>query len=232
MKKKLLIVTPILACKSEIHPIIKSLAFLENDFQLDFFDPLETVDITIEPYFLQWEQFFKANIGRYEGFIGFSFGGMILQQCFPVFEKEQGNKPIFLCSTPSFANESLSKKLTAVIDLCNAGKVSEALEALTKAVVLAPETPTPVTVENPEQAASRLTLGLKRALETDSRSILNTSLVQYWHLVGAQSQLVNQGNVTTAKRGQLIIVPDAGMRVLQDNPSYCQRVIRDKLCVL
>ncbi len=67
-------------------------------------------------------------IEHYDIFFGFSFGGVILQQCFSLFE--QFRKHIILFSTPTFANDALIKKLGEVISLSKEHRLNDALVSL------------------------------------------------------------------------------------------------------
>jgi hypothetical protein len=77
-------------------------------------------------------------------------------------------------------------------------------------------------VEDPKHAALRLRLGLQFILETDSRALLLATKLNYLHLIGEDSKLVNYHNVVVPIFAKLIIVPKAGMRVIQNNFLYCR----------
>ena len=49
--------------------------------------------------------------------------------------------------------------------------------------------------------------------------------------MGEASQLVNVKNVVMAKTGSLLLVPNAGMRVLQSNRLFCERAILERLTI-
>ncbi|HHS7963496.1 TPA: hypothetical protein ACTSD9_003103, partial [Legionella pneumophila] len=102
----------------------------------------------------------------------------------------------------------------------------EALSTLYQAVY-APH-PIPVTslrYLNRELAIKRLIFGLTKVLKTDCVSILNHCNVNHFHLIGEKSQLVNTNNVIKPPCGQLIVVPEASMRVLESNPTFCKKII-------
>ncbi|RUQ90061.1 hypothetical protein [Legionella septentrionalis] len=226
-KKRILVIAPVLAQSTDIKAIANSLAFLAGEYELDYIDPLSQYrDASPAEFYLQWQKKLSEAINSYEVFLGFSFGGVILQQCFPIFASAQ--KTIMLFSTPSFADETLVQKLGEVIRLCKENQVQAALLQLHHYVACKPG-PANFKLDDSSAAARRLILGLERVLSSDSRAILHTTEVRYWHFIGAQSNLVNLQNVVVAKRGRLCVIPNAGMRVLQDNPQHCQALIWQRL---
>lgn len=229
MKKRILVLVPVMPDQSDIESIAKTLTFLQGDFQLDFLDPLSILEpVSKEAYYQLWQNELAKRLNDYEGFFGFSFGGVILQQCFSLFAATPKN--ILLFSTPTFADEGLQKKLGEVIRLCQENKVGEALRYLYPQVFY-PNLPPPEAflVADEKEAARRLIFGLQRVLETDSRKILNDTRVDHLHLIGEYSRLVNLDNVTQPKTGRLVVVPKAGMRILQDNESFCHNLIVQRL---
>ncbi|KTD33356.1 hypothetical protein Lnau_3004 [Legionella nautarum] len=229
MKKRILALGPVMPHEFDIEGIAKDLSFLNENFQLDFIDPLMNMDaLPTGLYYLSWQRELADQLSNYDAFLGFSFGGVILQQCFSVFEGT--NKPILLFSTPTFANEPLREKLGRVIALCKKNWVMEALKTLYKEVFY-PNKPPQINYNRYDQelAARRLIFGLQRVLDTDSTQIVSHSAVEHLHLIGEFSNLVNVDNVITPKVGQLIIVPQAGMRVLHDNHAFCQKLIVEYL---
>ncbi len=108
MKKKILVILPDLPQKSFIEPIAQSLLFLNDDYQIDFVDPFDISDDVLgDAYYHRCQLWMKQEMSSYDAFFGFSFGGVILQQCFPLFEEM--NKPIVLFSTPTWADDALQK---------------------------------------------------------------------------------------------------------------------------
>ncbi len=59
--------------------------------------------------------------------------------------------------------------------------------------------------------------------------VVNNTKVDHLHLIGECSNLVNNENVVAPKTGCLVQVPQAGMRVLQDNLPFCQKIIIERL---
>lgn len=232
MKKRILVLAPVMPQESDIAGIANTLVFLHKDFQIDFIDPLSVSDaLSNAAYYRYWESTLKKQLAYYDAFLGFAFGGVILQQCFSLFTGIK--KPILLFSTPSFANESLQEKLGKVIRLCKETRVIEALSYLYDEVFYPNKPPViDYAAYNKDIVARRLIIGLQRVLDTDSTNILKDTTVDHLHLIGECSNLVNSANVIAPKTGLLLIVPAAGMRVLQDNQVYCKNLILERLGVV
>lgn len=229
MKKRILALAPVMPQESDIEGIAATVSFLNNEYQIDFIDPLSIGDeLSNKAYYQLWKDELSKRLTAYNAFLGFSFGGVILQQCFSLFDSVK--KPIVLFSTPTFADEELQKKLGGTIRLCKENRVIEALNYL-YCEVFYPNKPPQEALEtnNETLAAKRLIAGLQRVLDTDSRTILQESTVEYLHLIGQYSHLVNADNVLSSKFGRLEPVPAAGMRVLQDNQAFCKKMILERL---
>ncbi len=220
---------PDLPQKSFIEPIAKSLLFLHEDYYLDFIDPFDiSGGVPGDAYFQHCQLWMKKVIAQYDAFFGFSFGGVILQQCFPLLERV--NKPVVLFSAPAFADDALQKKLGGVISLCKAKRIDDALTMLYQHVFYPNKmVQNSFELTNKDDAAARLVFGLQHVLDTNSRPILQRTTVEYLHFIGECSDLVNTKNVIVAKKGQLFLVPHAGMRVLQDNLAFCKQRILESL---
>lgn len=228
-KKKILVLTPDTPDPSYIESVVTPLDFLNEEYTIHPLDSLSIMDnVSKDNYYRLWAQELTKHLPHYDAFFGFSFGGVILQQCFPVFAKV--SKPIILFSTPTFADKALAKKLGQVISFCERHEVYEGLESLYQYVYH----PNPIPLQshkplNIELAAKRVIFGLSRVLETDSTSVLLENEVKHMHLIGEKSQLVNKENVIAPRNGTLLRVPNAGMRMLRDNPSFCRKAILEIL---
>jgi len=220
--KKVLIIGPVLAEWVEIQGILNTLHFLDKEYKIEIIDPLSniTAEMNENVFFSQWRVKLKPLIAEYHAFLGFSLGGTILQTVFDYFENTK--KPVVLFSVPSFADALLRDRLGTIIRLIKEKSVEAAIAAKNQ-LVFYPAVPPEYKkiVSNPINAAFRLSFGLRCVLAMDSRSLM-TKNVNYLHFIGEKSQLVNRHNVMTSSPTQLIEVPMAGMRVLTDNPEYCQ----------
>lgn len=228
-KKKIITIGPVSAQPEDIATIANSLSFLNEDYHIDYLDSLSIMhDVPNKDYYQLWKQKLTSYIDDYDAFLGFSFGGVILQQCFSLFAKAP--KPIILFSTPTFADPTLKEKLGKVIRLCQENRLEDALKALYQPVFYPHKMPV-LTIDsiNKAQAYARLIFGLTRVLNTDARTLLQENKVPHLHLIGENSNLVNCNNVLAANHGHLISVPRASMRMLQDEPLFCQKVILEAL---
>ncbi len=227
--KKILLIPPDTPDPSYIDTVVSPLSFLAAEYSIHPIDSLSLMDdVPLTTYYELWKDKLRACIPHYDAFFGFSLGGVILQQCFSLFTAIK--KPIILFSTPSFVNDALAKKLNEVISLCKTNQLDNALQQLYQYVYYPNQIPTqPARILNPDNAAQRVIYGLNRVLETDSTPILKENTVNHLHLIGTHSRLVNQDNVIAPKTGTLLKVPDAGMRMLRDNPAYCQKAVLEAL---
>lgn len=229
-KKKIITIGPVSAQPEDIASIANTLSFLDEDYTIDYLDSLSIMqNVPNKAYYQLWEQKLAPYIDNYDAFFGFSFGGVIIQQCFSLFAKV--HKPIILFSTPTFADNTLTEKLGKVISLCQEKKLEEALYALYQPVFYPNKMPPLLTVAPPykKQAYERLIFGLTRVLNTDATAILQENKVAHLHLIGDNSNLVNSKNVIAPNNGRLIIVPHSSMRMLQDNRLFCQKIILEAL---
>lgn len=221
--KKILVIGPALAQWSEIERISESLNFLNCQYAVDYIDPLETLtkDTKRIDFFNSWEIKIKLLLDNYDAFFGLSLGGVILQKNFNLFK--QRNKSLVLFSVPSFSDAPLLKKLDSVINLIREKSVIDGINELSR-FVFYPFAIPKCSILNDcdlDQAALRLSYGLQFVKETDSRLALKETSINYLHLIGQESLLVNNKNVVAFSGCQLEIVPRAGMRVLQNNLDYC-----------
>lgn len=224
--KKILVIAPILSQWSDVKHIDSSLKFLSDRYDLTIVDPLSDTDFKMskEDFFKRWRKNLKDNLNSYDIFMGFSLGGAVIQQNFDLFSGL--NKKIILFSTPSFADEFLSKRLGEVISLIEEKSLVTAIDKKNK-YVFYPNLPPDqdYNISDQEKSAYRLLFGLRVVLDVDARLLLKNATVPYLHLIGRESKLVNHKNVYVSSVGQFVSVPSAGMRVLQDNLSYCRPLI-------
>lgn len=192
-KKKILTLGPITAHPDELLSIANTLTFLDKTHTIDYLDSLLIMeDLPNTAYYKLWEEKLTTYLTDYDAFLGFSFGGVIIQQCFPLFQNI--HKPIILLSAPTFADNNLTQKLGAVIRLCQEKKLIEALNTLYQPVFYPHPIPNNLSHmnHNKAQAYKRLIFGLTRVLQTDATTILQNNQVPHLHLIGEYSALVNK----------------------------------------
>jgi len=223
-KKNLLVLGPILPQWSEIKSIVESLSFLDFKYNVDYLDPLPNIEnLHSEKFLANWQNKLSNHLNKYDAFIGFSLGGVIIQQSFEIFHNL--NKSIILFSTPSFSNDILKSQISKIIGFLDRNLVKEAIRLKNEYVFFPNKPPIIEEIDNLENAKQRLLFGLAYILQNESRLILKKNNVKYMHLIGEESQLVNQKNVEVTDACQLITVSKAGMRMLQSNPTYCRNII-------
>lgn len=239
--KKILVICPTLPDINGIEVIKQSLSFLSKNYKLYYYDPLDIANLDISPpkykdYFDLQNNKLSEIIINYDVLIGFSLGGILIQNLFKnysdLFIKKNTyyNIPIILFSTPSFIDQDLYNKLSTIINL--------AKDNLTKSLDLYYELifypnkyinknnlSNTKNIINIENIKNRLIHGLNYVLNTDNKILIKKSFVKYIHLIGANSKLVNINNVIVNTHSILYEIPSSGMRVLQDNSQLSQQVI-------
>ena len=182
--KKILILLPILPNPDEASYISNSLKFLSKDYQLIFLDPLKnSINLTKSKNFIKnLKHIINDSLNNYDIFMGFSLGGVILQQSFDLFSAY--NKKIVLYSTPSFCNQQLYEKLDNIKALVLKGLLSEAIKQKNSYVFY--PFPSPTHTKNnyeSKESSNRLLHGLEFILNIDSREILSKYPINYIHLI-------------------------------------------------
>lgn len=214
-KGNLLVALPILACPQRREVFKKECRFLEQNYILHFYDPLEQVGLANFSFsqwlskqqidFMQWANCFDA-------YLGFSLGGMLLVRLFSIFDVE---RPLVLLSTPQSLKGGLCSKIDLLLMLLGQGWVSEA-SILKNYYVFAPESASTLVDLDSEQmqnAQDRLYQGLffVKALAQQGLPELKPTFLSYY---GSESLLVNSDNVYQTHRRNCIPVYQSGMRVL------------------
>lgn len=229
MNKKILVLLPAMPDPSFAKPIGQSLNFiLQRRYLIEYIDPYELHgSMDNMQYYQLWRERIASLLRHYDAFFGFALGGVILQQCLPLFKSNA--RTIVLFSSPTFIDDELRQKLKTVIALCQEKRLNEALLYLYQHVSYPGKLGHSFCIKDKATAAERLVSGLKRVLETDSSSVINSCNVPLIHFIGEESSLVKKKNILVPKDASLYVVPKAGMRVLEDNPGICQKIILEKL---
>ncbi len=229
--KKIIVLAPALPKWTEVEAIKKSLSFLEPEYFLCFLDPL--VDAIENPQkvtdYSLWENRVKNQINDCVAFIGFSFGGIILRRCIKLFN--QLSKKIIFISVPEKMDLSLRNQLTKIIEYADKEEVDFAMQEHSKYVFF-PSNPLVGKVDVRDKAliCKRLSIGLKAVLDENNYNQENliNNRVPYTTLVGEKSKLVNINHIESSMGGRCIIIPNAGMRIFQDNPTFCQSILKEE----
>lgn len=224
--KKVLILSPILFNWQEITIIKESLKFLNVIADIDYIDSTSSGKIanSAQDFFLDWRDKMMLIRDKYDIFIGFSFGGVVLQQVINILK---GKKIIFI-SSPFKPSHQLKTRLNAIKILLQSGKIESGL-TLHNSYVFAPFNPPANKIEctNCARDIDRVINGYSILLDTDSTIKLMQADTRSINLIGEKSSLVTVGDVFTNEFHTIVKIPSSGMRVLQDNPSFTHKIITD-----
>lgn len=228
--KKIIILGPVLPSWSEIEVIAKSLSFLKNDYDLLFLDPLTDAlenPAQVNNYSL-WKDRIKSYMNECVAFIGFSFGGVILRQCFDLFDEIK--KKFILISVPEKIDQALLEKLNKIVVYAEQKNAELAMQEYTQSVFFSSKSVLRnVDLKENLMICRRLSVGLKAVLDISNSGPLISRNIKYLSLFGEMSNLVNVNHIEPSAGGRCVVVPNAGMRVLQDNPIFCQSIIMEEL---
>lgn len=228
-KKHILVLGPKVPQASDLSTISSSLAFLETNYDITILDTLSHFKAEqYERFKSDWQQKLSDSLGQTDVFMGFSIGGVILQHCLDLFKSS--NKKIILFSPPSIIDERLKEKLYELLRLIESDKTQEAVHKLSQYVHpnALDDFEKRRTIPWPEIKA-RLAFGLQFVLNTSLLDSIEQNTASVLQLIGENSQLVKEDNIIQTQHHILKIIPNAGMRVLEDNPEYCHKVIKDWL---
>ncbi|MBS0285800.1 MAG: hypothetical protein JSR17_00370 [Proteobacteria bacterium] len=226
--KRLLAFAPKLPQAADLEPFSHTLDFLTQDFDITWIDPLENhLDLTFSEYADFWRKYLSKYLESYDAFIGFSLGGFILIDNLEQFLHK--NKVIILISAPNHLDESLKNKLQTVLSLSHAGKTKEATDLLNQYVFETTSDFEKARKEPWSIITKRLQYGLGYVLAHQLPTELKASNVIVHQLVGEKSRLVTKNNILNTAKTITHIIPMAGNRVLEDNPSFSQKLIKELL---
>jgi len=229
-KRKLQAIGPICPSRDDMIKIDRDLGFLKESYEMEFLDPLMDIplNVNVNSFYKTWTKKLKNSHVNYQGFLGFSLGGVILQKCIGMLRER--DMPVVLFSTPSFVNNSLKDQLGNIMKKLENHEVESAVRELNKRVYY-PNNPPKLNISkyNKNEVNHRLQEGFKLILNDQMKDSVNEEEVEYLHLVGEESVLVNSENVLQTGKGKVEYVPCAGMRVLRDNKDYCRKIIMEYL---
>lgn len=225
--KKILILMPMLADANQTSDLLSSLAFLKQDYQLELLDPLNTnLQQTANLFYSNWQSHLRSKASDYDAAIGFSLGGTLLAYDLELWHKTK----LILISTPIVTSPQLINSLTRVKQCCQHGDLNKAFRELYQAV----HHPLPFngslpSFPNQSLSQQRLTYGIDLICQLQLQQRYQQQNKPHVHLLGEQSQLVQRENVLEPAGCQLHLIPSAGMRVLEQAPGLCQRIILEHL---
>ncbi len=225
-KNKALVLGPITADSLHLEALRKPLDFLSRDYDIEILDPL-MFDADARDFYPKWQKKLTALWPDFELIIGFSFGGMILLDFLAANTVEQ--KSILLFSAPAFSDDALKAKLGQVIHDCEQQQLSRALDTLYAWVYAPGQALEQSLPQDQRQACRRLISGLKRVIDTDLRTGLQNISQPFLHFYGECSELVGRAQLGDCPEARLVEVRQSSMRVLEDQPGFCQQRIWDYL---
>ncbi len=218
-RSKWLALTPVLPEKTAIERLAQSFASLDALCDITWIDALafDNPHQSSAQFYQAWQVFLSEQEASYTGFMGLSLGGVILQQCLPTLTTP---KPILLFSTPSYIDDILACILKKVIRLARNDQTTTALNYLYQHVYCNYQ-PQDLAEQVAPTSRVRLISGLNKVLAGDTRAFCTANIHPGLHFIGACSKLVKHRHALPAPNIKLITVPDAGMRVFEDNPAFC-----------
>lgn len=220
-------ISPIQGDWPKLEDICKSLDFLSEYYQINYIDSLQWLGQakTINSYVQLFKTDIQDLIKQADLVLGFSFGGSLLQYLLPNLSNTKAK--IILLSSPTVIDQELNQKISRIRELLLADKINEAVNYL-NSFIFKDYKNSNKNILN-QQAINRLLEGFRLILEVDARSSIESSVKPHLHLCGDESLLVNINHIKINKTSSIISIPNAKMRVLQDNPQYCETIIKNYL---
>lgn len=220
--KKALVFLPILADAAHSKAIINSCQFLEKNYALRVIDPLFFVkeDTNLDNFIENWCQVItNMDYKEYSLMIGFSLGGILLLY---LLNKLKFRVKTILFSAPSYCDTSLKNKLEKIKSMLVCGDFNEAILIKSYYVNYPNKTMDILDTNNLDikHTTMKVKKGLEFVLSSDLRDIVKNFDLPYIHFYGEKSLLVSHKNVTRGIHANILEVPGAGMRTLQDNDKF------------
>lgn len=226
--QKILAITPKLPQASLLDSFSHCLDFLSTDYKITWVDSLEQYENrSFEEYDQYWKQKIANYTKKYDVFVGFSLGGVLLQHNLDLFSDKH---KIFLFSPPSIIDTALKNKLETVLEASVSGNIQQAIHVLhTYVYSEEPKNFEEIRSVPWTTIASRVEYGLRYVLQHTIPDAIKNSNAAVYQLIGEHSKLVTVNNIYLTPHSVYQTVPHAGNRVLEDNPDFCQAKIREWL---
>ena len=96
--KNILVILPDIPTRAHQDAILKTLLFLkEHQYELTLIDPYDYhCDLDNQAFYKAWQDRFDGWCEQYDAFLGFSYGGVIIQQCLHVFNLHWALDPLMV----------------------------------------------------------------------------------------------------------------------------------------
>ena len=230
--KKLVIFSPICCQWNGIIDIEEKFKKYSREYTIFYVDSLSIVanSLSMIEATIKFRNYIKNYCYDAYAMIGISFGGTLLQHI--ADEKLLINQVIVLISAPTYADANLRNKLLLIIKLLDDNNLLEALRSLE--FLVQPENAIHDIViddvnfiKDIHQAKKRLLEGFNLMLQADAGDKVKLLSEAAAAIIGEQSQLATLQNVLLSKQ-QINVIPNAGMRILDDKPDLIYQIL-DKL---
>lgn len=227
--KNIVAIGPKLNQASDLVPFSNCLDFLNSEYNIHWVDPLEKYEnLSFQEYADYWRTYIKMYFNDYDAFIGFALGALLLFENLDLFSESK--KVIILFSPPSVLDEQLKSKLVNALKISESGHIFDAIELLDSYVHANPTIHGKKQYTEPtDKITARFEFALRYVLNHIIPKQIGDNKTRVYQLVGDKSQLVTINNILKTPNTILSVVPNAGNRVLEDNPSFTHNLVRDWL---
>jgi pimeloyl-ACP methyl ester carboxylesterase len=174
---------------------------------------------------LRWQLELDARGASIQLLLGNGLGGSVTQCLMKSMQPPNGT---ILISAPTICDKDLRAALAEIVHSAEHGRLREALETLATRVGATIPTVMPSEAEA-GPATARIVDGLRLLLDLDVRHEVKAYDGPMRHIVGANSHLVTSRHVVASDRGDVVVIPGAGMRPHHDQPTAVLAAVADFL---
>ncbi|MFN8407130.1 MAG: hypothetical protein U0X71_06585 [Sphingobacteriaceae bacterium] len=200
--------------KTQFEDLLKDYS-LEIHDSLSFFENPKRKNIAMVEYSKYFIDLVKQP--NVDALIGLSFGGAILQNLASIIPRPV---KVFLMSTPAIISTMLQEKLDLLIHLL---KKRDAILAEKTLLSLITKEETNLSLQHyDEPAIQRLLFGFQTLLTHH----ITHQQPNIYNLYGDQSRLVTQADIFPKESPNTFSIPNAGMRILEDNNAYVIQLLQ------
>lgn len=224
--KRIVVIGPCLPSYDDGLAIVNSLDFINDYCEVSYYDPLSLLyeNETEEKFVSKWREKILSLAENHDVFIGFSLGGMLIKKCFG----DLRIKPCVIFSTPTQINTELRITLERIISYLQTNNYAKAISIHNGLVHYPSNIPEKNLIDGAySEEKKRLIRGLRVVLNIGDLTIQKKDQRNLLQFVGDLSKLVTKDHIPEEEIGCTVIVPNAGMRMLQDNLDFCRPLIID-----
>ncbi|WP_273756182.1 alpha/beta hydrolase [Bartonella sp. MM73XJBT] len=160
--------------------------------------------------------------------VGFAMAGTLVQM---LAARLPNVRAVLVVNAPGYPDELLQRRLGYLLTLLKGGDLSSALEILDMFVqpigAIKKRTLLKIPDAQRNMAIERMTRGFQFLLEMDARNEIIKYSGKFLALIGEKSQLATIDNQTRSHciHHEYKVIPDAGMRLWDDNPVMTNAII-------